>query len=249
MTLEEFNSINWHRGNVVMLDNGKEYLVKGVKSHGRYLLLYSEEYDARFVVDHYIVAKRTSDYEEPEEVYLEMKRQKQLAVQERIEAERQERLRIKEERKRRNLEEQERIHREAVARKAAIRLQREKEMEEARIAGEARRAAKAAAKAAAKEAYLQAQREKALAKKKAAAESRQAPQRVTEPRQAPQRVTEPRPTVSAAAPKPTVSASPKPVAAPVEAKPADAPEAPKKRIRQRIRIATSKVEKVIFGKK
>lgn len=239
MTFEEFNSINWHRGNVVMLDNGKEYLVKGVKSHGRYLLLYSEEYDARFVVDHYIVAKRTSDYEEPEEVYLEMKRQKQLAVQERMEAERQERLRIKEERKRRNLEEQERIHREAVARKAAARLQREKEMEAVRIAAEERRAAKAAAKAAAREAYLQAQREKALAKKKAAAE----------PRQAPQRVTEPRPTVSNAAPKPTVSAAPKPVTAPVEAKPADAHETPKKRIRQRIRVATSKVEKVIFGKK
>lgn len=36
MTLEEFNSTNWHRGNVVKLNNGKEYLVKGIKSHGRF---------------------------------------------------------------------------------------------------------------------------------------------------------------------------------------------------------------------
>ena len=41
MTLQEFNEINWHRGNVAKLKNGKEYLVKGTKGHGRWLLLYS----------------------------------------------------------------------------------------------------------------------------------------------------------------------------------------------------------------
>ena len=119
MTLQEFNEINWHRGNVAKLKNGKEYLVKGTKGHGRWLLLYSEEYDKSFVADHNIVDCRTSDYEEPEEVYLEMKRQKQAEAQARRDAERQEYLRQKEERKQKNLQEQERIHQEALARKAA----------------------------------------------------------------------------------------------------------------------------------
>ncbi len=119
MTQEEFYSTNWHRGNMVKLDNGKEYLVKGIKSHGNYLLLYSWEYDACFIADHNIIAYRTSDYEEPEEIYLEMKRRKQEEAQERMEAERQERLRLKEERKQRNLQEQERQHQEALARKVA----------------------------------------------------------------------------------------------------------------------------------
>ena len=119
MTLQEFNEINWHRGNVVKLKNGKEYLVKGTKGHGRWLLLYSEEYDKCFVADHNIVDSRTSDYEEPEEVYLEMKRQKQAEAQAKRDAERQEYLRQKEERKQKNLQEQERIHQEALARKAA----------------------------------------------------------------------------------------------------------------------------------
>ena len=74
MTIKEFVDTNWHRGNVVRLKNGKEYLVKGTKGHGRWLLLYSEEYDAKFVADYRIVDCRTSDYEEPEEVYLEKKR-------------------------------------------------------------------------------------------------------------------------------------------------------------------------------
>ena len=119
MTLQEFNEINWHRGNVAKLKNGKEYLVKGTKGHGRWLLLYSEEYDKCFVADHKIVDCRTSDYEEPEEVYLEMKRQKQAEAQAKRDAERQEYLRQKEERKQKNLQEQERIHQEALARKAA----------------------------------------------------------------------------------------------------------------------------------
>ena len=113
MTLQEFNEINWHRGNVAKLKNGKEYLVKGTKGHGRWLLLYSEEYDKCFVADHKIVDCRTSDYEEPEEVYLEMKRQKQAEAQAKRDAERQEYLRQK------DLQEQERIHQEALARKAA----------------------------------------------------------------------------------------------------------------------------------
>ena len=74
MTLKEFVDTNWHRGNVVKFKNGKEYLVKGTKGHGRWLLLYSEEYDKCFVADYRIVDCRTSDYEEPEEVYLEKKR-------------------------------------------------------------------------------------------------------------------------------------------------------------------------------
>ena len=35
MTLKEFVDTNWHRGNVVKFKNGKEYLVKGTKGHGR----------------------------------------------------------------------------------------------------------------------------------------------------------------------------------------------------------------------
>lgn len=119
MTLQEFNEINWHRGNVAKLQNGKEYLVKGTKGHGRWLLLYSEEYDKCFVADHKIVDCRTSDYEEPEEVYQEMKRQKQAEAEAKREAERQEYLRAKAERKQKNIEAQERAHQEALARKAA----------------------------------------------------------------------------------------------------------------------------------
>lgn len=119
ITQSEFNTTDWHRGNVVRLDNGKEYLVKCVKGHGRYILCYSSEYDAYFVADHRIVDCRTSDYEEPIEVYLEHKRLKREAALAKQEAERQERLRLKAERRERNLQEQERIHQEAVARKAA----------------------------------------------------------------------------------------------------------------------------------
>ena len=119
MTLQEFNEINWHRGNVVRLKNGKEYLVKGTKGHGRWLLLYSEEYDAKFVADYRIVDCRTSDYEEPEEVYLEKKRKHQEEAAAKREAERQEYLREKAERKQKNIEAQERAHQEALARKAA----------------------------------------------------------------------------------------------------------------------------------
>lgn len=89
MTSEEFKSINWHRGNVVRLQNGKEYLVKGLKSNGKYILLYSEEYDSYFVSDHRIVDCRTSDYEEPMEEYLELKRRKQEEARAMAEAARQ----------------------------------------------------------------------------------------------------------------------------------------------------------------
>ena len=129
MTLKEFLDTNWHRGNVVRLKKGKEYLVKGIKGHGRWLLLYSEEFDAKFVADYRIVDCRTSDYEEPEEVYLEKKRKHQEEAAAKREAERQEYLRAKAERKQKNIEAQERAHQEAVARKAAAKALRQKEQE------------------------------------------------------------------------------------------------------------------------
>lgn len=121
MTKQEFDTTNWQRGNVAKLKNGKEYLVKGVKGHGKYILLYSLEYDSCFVADYRIVDCRTSDYEEPEEVYLEHKRKKQEEAEAKREAERQAYLKAKEERKQRNIQEQERMHLEALARKAAKR--------------------------------------------------------------------------------------------------------------------------------
>lgn len=130
MTLKEFNDINWHRGNIAKLDNGKEYIVKGTKGHGKYLLLFSEEYEKCFVADYRIVDCRTSDYEEPEEIYLEMRRRKREEAEALREAERLERLRAKEERKQRNLQEQERIHQEALARKAAKRNNQAKQKAE-----------------------------------------------------------------------------------------------------------------------
>lgn len=129
MTLKEFLDTNWHRGNVVRLKKGKEYLVKGIKGHGRWLLLYSEEFDAKFVADYRIVDCRTSDYEEPEEVYLGKKRKHQEEAADKREAERQEYLRAKAERKQKNIEAQERAHQEAVARKAAAKALRQKEQE------------------------------------------------------------------------------------------------------------------------
>ena len=194
MTLKEFVDTNWHRGNVVKLKNGKEYLVKGTKGHGRWLLLYSEEYDAKFVADYRIVDCRTSDYEEPEEVYLEKKRKHQEEAAAKREAERQEYLRAKAERKQKNIEAQERAHQEAAARKAAAKAQHQKEQE----------AKKESAKVAPK----------------------------VEP------VKEQKPV--------------KPVETPTEVKTVEpAPEAPKKRVRQRIRItsATPVREKVEFFKK
>lgn len=119
MTQKEFIETNWQRGNVARLENGKEYPVKGTKGQGRYLLLYSYEYDKCFVADYRIVECRTSDYEEPEEIYLEKKRRHQEEAQAQREAERQAYLQAKQERKLRNLQEQERIHQEALARKAA----------------------------------------------------------------------------------------------------------------------------------
>ena len=194
MTLKEFVDTNWHRGNVVKLKNGKEYLVKGTKGHGRWLLLYSEEYDAKFVADYRIVDCRTSDYEEPEEVYLEKNRKHQEEADAKREAERQEYLRAKAERKQKNIEAQERAHQEAAARKAAAKAQHQKEQE----------AKKEPAKVAPK----------------------------VEP------VKEQKPV--------------KPVETPTEVKTVEpAPEAPKKRVRQRIRItsATPVREKVEFFKK
>ena len=103
--------------------------MKVTKGHGRWLLLYSEEYDKCFVADYRIVDCRTSDYEEPEEVYLEKKRKHQEEAAAKREAERQEYLRAKAERKQKNIEAQERAHQEAAARKAAAKAQHQKEQE------------------------------------------------------------------------------------------------------------------------
>ena len=194
MTLKEFVDTNWHRGNVVKLKNGKEYLVKGTKGHGRWLLLYSEEYDAKFVADYRIVDCRTSDYEEPEEVYLEKKRKHQEEAAAKREAERQEYLRAKAERKQKNIEAQERAHQEAAARKAAAKAQHQKEQE--------------------------AKKEPAKVAPKVEPVKEQKPVKLVE--------------------------------TPTEVKTVEpAPEAPKKRVRQRIRItsATPVREKVEFFKK
>jgi len=59
MSEQEFNDIPWQYGNKVRLTNGKEYTVK--KKKKRYLLLYSDEYNAYFVADHRITVERTSD--------------------------------------------------------------------------------------------------------------------------------------------------------------------------------------------
>ena len=59
MTVEEFNQINWHRGNIVRLTNGKEYPVK--KTRKNWLILYSVEYHQFFIVNHTYVAERVSD--------------------------------------------------------------------------------------------------------------------------------------------------------------------------------------------
>ena len=59
MTAEEFNQINWHRGNIVRLTNGKEYPVK--KARKNWLVLYSEEYHKFFIVNHAYIDERVSD--------------------------------------------------------------------------------------------------------------------------------------------------------------------------------------------
>lgn len=178
MTIEEYYKTNWHRGNEVKLNNGKVYLVKGTKGHRKFLLLYSAEYDANFVADYRIIDCRTSDYEEPEEVYLEKKRQKQEAAEALREAERQERLKAKEERKRRNLEEQERIHQEALARKAAKRALMEEEQKAKAKAKAEKDAAKAEEKAKAK---AEAKAKKAAAKAEAKPVAKAEPKPVEKP--------------------------------------------------------------------
>ena len=178
MTIEEYYKTNWHRGNEVKLNNGKVYLVKGTKGHRKFLLLYSAEYDANFVADYRIIDCRTSDYEEPEEVYLEKKRQKQAEAEALREAERQERLKAKEERKRRNLEEQERIHQEALARKAAKRALMEEEQKAKAKAKAEKDAAKAEEKAKAK---AEAKAKKAAAKAEAKPVAKAEPKPVAKP--------------------------------------------------------------------
>lgn len=197
MTLQEFNEINWQRGNVARLENGKEYLVKGVKGHGKYILLFSEEYEKCFVADYRIVECRTSDYAEPEEIYLEEKRKKREEAEAKLEAERLEARQRKAERKQRNIEAQERAHQEALARKAAAKAERQKDKD----------------------------------KKKEETQ----PKAVVKP----QPKAEAQPTPKAAEASKAVSAE------------APATEAPKKRVRQRIRIssATPIREKVVFNKK
>lgn len=63
MTQEEYKSIDWNRGNVVRLSNGKEYSVRGTNK--RYIILYSEEYQKHFVADYHIIDCRISDNIEP----------------------------------------------------------------------------------------------------------------------------------------------------------------------------------------
>lgn len=63
MTQEEYNSIDWQRGNVVRLTNGKEYPIKKPKK--KYLLLYSAEHESYFVANCAIIDCRTSDNVEP----------------------------------------------------------------------------------------------------------------------------------------------------------------------------------------
>lgn len=144
MTEYEFKNTDWHRGNVVMLNNGREYFVKGIKCHGRYLLLYSEEYKTCFVADHYIISHRTSDYIEPEEIYQEIKRRKSEEAQARDEAYRFIAKLRREERKRKNLELQEIAHQEALARKAARRVEAQQKRDEQRQLAAAKRAERAA---------------------------------------------------------------------------------------------------------
>lgn len=63
MAQEEYNNIDWQRGNAVRLTNGKEYPVKKPKK--KYLLLYSAEHEAYFVANCAIIDCRTSDNVEP----------------------------------------------------------------------------------------------------------------------------------------------------------------------------------------
>ena len=186
MTEYEFKNTDWHRGNVVMLNNGREYFVKGIKCHGRYLLLYSEEYKTCFVADHYIISHRTSDYIEPEEIYQEIKRRKSEEAQARDEAYRFIAKLRREERKRKNLELQEIAHQEALARKAARRVEAQQKRDEQRQLAAAKRAERAvqeeaekaekAAKAEAKRAEKAAKAAAKRAEKAAQAESEKAAQ-------------------------------------------------------------------------
>ncbi len=63
MTQEEYKSIDWNRGNVVRLSNGKEYSVRG--KNNKYIILYSEEFQKHFVADYRIIDCRISDNIEP----------------------------------------------------------------------------------------------------------------------------------------------------------------------------------------
>lgn len=63
MTQEEYKNIDWNRGNVVRLTNGKEYSVRGTNK--RYIILYSEEFQKHFVADFHIIDCRISDNIEP----------------------------------------------------------------------------------------------------------------------------------------------------------------------------------------
>ena len=175
MTEYEFKNTDWHRGNVVMLNNGREYFVKGIKCHGRYLLLYSEEYKTCFVADHYIISHRTSDYIEPEEIYQEIKRRKSEEAQARDEAYRFIAKLRREERKRKNLELQEIAHQEALARKAARRVEAQQKRDEQRQLAAAKRAERAAQEEAEK-AEKAAKAEAKRAEKAAQAESEKAAQ-------------------------------------------------------------------------
>lgn len=58
MTLEEFNQIDWKRGNLVRLNNGKEYSCCYKKD--KVLVLWTYEYKKLFNVSYKIIEARTS---------------------------------------------------------------------------------------------------------------------------------------------------------------------------------------------
>ena len=59
MTQEEYYNTDWHRGNMVRLNNGKEYQVRSVKK--KLLVLFSEEFKKHFTANWNIIECRTSD--------------------------------------------------------------------------------------------------------------------------------------------------------------------------------------------
>lgn len=223
MTQQEFHSIEWNRGNVVRLNNGKEYPVKKAKKN--HLLLWSAEYEAYFVVDYRIIVEQTSNFVDPEAILMKEEKARLTAEHERNRILKLQRLAEKAIRKAEN----ERIMAENRARKAAEK---------------AARIAEAEARAAAKRARLEA-RKKSDAPAKPKPVAKATPDAKAQVLKAPAAKPEPvaKATPVAKAPvKVTPSVKPAPVAKPVEApKPQPASAAPSadqpaKRVRKRIII-------------